>query len=853
MVRIFQLTMFTALLAAPAAGAVIGEPKKAYPDRPDDVAREHVVEVTAARHEYGIQFAGTVDGRMTRSPIGYAAFAQGWQPNRSVLIENLGTTDLQNPRLVVNGRGDWRTLASIVAGATRGWTSDADRARAIWEFVRRQRFHACTWDNECNDAVKALNVYGYTLCGNQALVLSDLWKAAGLKTRRGYPVGHCVGEAFYDERFHLLDSDEHVICLLRDNQTIASEEDIVRDHDLVKRTHTYGIGSGDSRRTDEFSASLYGYEGKREGEFGLSTQHAMDLVLRPGEAIEFRWDHVGKQYTAGLPRVEGQPGHDGLGDLLAGWGAVAYDNLRNGRLRYRPDLAVDAAQRGVQSCDNVTWDRAAARLRPTTADQPAQITWRFASPYVFVGGRASAAVELGPQANAEWRYSTDGKNWTTAATADGTKTALAATLDEWISPRKSPTYGFLVQLHVRGPVSVADVSFEHDIQTSALGLPELTVGENRVVYADDSAGQRRVRITHRWLERTAWHPPKPPAAAMAPADGAVVEGTRVRFAWSAANDPDGDAIVDYHFELSAHPDMRWPLSPNFEKQISLTPSRGKTEWTVPYVGLLNPDTTYHWRVRALDATGVWGPWSRTFSFQTRAPGVPLDLQLTPDDRGGLTLTWRANPQGRQPVSFKVYGSDEQGFTVSDAEYEVFRGKGFVSSFEEYDAKPSDAPDANMGKTPASLLARTSELRLRVVGPDLTEPNANKAFYRVAALDSAGNESGPSDYVEVPRPYVFSQSPPARVGVAYQYQPSAIRSLGDLRCRANKNSSYNAAYWDRDELTFEAVQLPDALSLDAKAGLIHGSFTAAGEFSIAFKVTTHRGQTATVTQTVKVTE
>jgi len=299
--------------------------------------------------------------------------------------------------------------------------------------------------------------------------------------------------------------------------------------------------------------------------------------------------------------------------------------------------------------------------------------------------------------------------------------------------------------------------------------------------------------------------------------------------------------------------MRWPLSPNFEKQISLTPSRGKTEWTVPYVGLLNPDTTYHWRVRALDATGVWGPWSRTFSFQTRAPGVPLDLQLTPDDRGGLTLTWRANPQVRQPVSFKVYGSDEQGFTVSDAEYEVFRGKGFVSSFEEYDAKPSDAPDANMGKTPASLLARTSELRLRVVGPDLTEPNANKAFYRVAALDSAGNESGPSDYVEVPRPYVFSQSPPARVGVAYQYQPSAIRSLGDLRCRANKNSSYNAAYWDRDELTFEAVQLPDALSLDAKAGLIHGSFTAAGEFSIAFKVTTHRGQTATVTQTVKVTE
>ena len=101
--------------------------------------------------------------------------------------------------------------------------------------------------------------------------------------------------------------------------------------------------------------------------------------------------------------------------------------------------------------------------------------------------------------------------------------ALAATLDEWISPRKSPTYGFLVQLHLGGPVSVADVSFEHDIQTSALGLPELTVGENRAVYADDSAGERRVRITHRWLARTAWHPPEAPAAATGQPDPALLQ------------------------------------------------------------------------------------------------------------------------------------------------------------------------------------------------------------------------------------------------------------------------------------------------------------------------------------------
>jgi len=274
---------------------------------------------------------------------------------------------------------------------------------------------------------------------------------------------------------------------------------------------------------------------------------------------------------------------------------------------------------------------------------------------------------------------------------------------------------------------------------------------------------------------------------------------------------------------------------------------------VPYAGLLNPGTTYYWRVRALDGTRVWGPWSRTFSFQCRAPGVPLDLQLVPDKQGGLTLTWRQNPLDRAPAAYKVYGSDEQGFSASDTEYLVLRGKGFVRSFEEYAVKPANAPDSNMVKTPANLLARTSATRLRVVGPELHEPNANKAFYRVVAVDSQDNESGPSDYVEVLRPYVCSQPPPARVGVPFQYQPAVIRSIGDLRCRANQASSYNAAFWDREELTFQAVQLPEGLTLDPQTGLIQGKFTAAGEVSLAFKITTSTGRTATVTQTVRVAQ
>ncbi len=842
-------------VTARATGAVVGPPKRAYEDLPGDQRRARVEEIRQSPHAYEIQFRGTVDGTMTRGPIGYAAYRQGWQPNRSVLIENVGEADVASPWILVNGKRKWRSLAEVVAEATRGYTSPADKARILWERHRRRRFHACTWDAECSDLIKVLNVYGYTLCGNEAQIVNDLWKAAGLTTRRGHPIGHSVTEVRYGGAWHLLDSDEHVICLQRDNRTIAACADIVRDHDLVKRTHTYGILRHEGRRTDEFSASLYSYEGKRQGGWGTRARHTMSLTLRPGESLELRWDHVGKQYTAGKALKKGQRKVDGLGDLLAGWGRTAYDHLRNGKLRYRPDLSRPTARRGVEAAANARFDAASASIRPADGGKPATVTWRFASPYVFVGGKARAAVRLGAKASAEWRYSPDRKAWQTIASLNKPGAhPLVAALDDIVSPRGKPTYGFWLQLALRGDAAANDSAFEHDIQTSLLGLPELEVGTNRIVYSDASQGERRIRITHRWLERTAWHPPHAPAEALAPKDGAVVRGSRVAFRWSPAPDPDGDPIRDYHFELSEHADLRWPLSPNFEKLTSHTPSKGKPEWTIPAAGLLNPNTTYYWRVRAQDAAGVWGPWSRTFRFRIQAPGVPLGLKLVPRGKTGFVLHWRPNPQGEPPVAYKVYGSDERGFTASDTEHLVFRGKGFVKSMEEFEKKPAKAPDAGRVKTPANLIARVTATSLQVVGPGLTQANTNRAFYRVVAVDAAGTESCPSDYAAVPRPFVSpAPSLTARVGQPYRYQPRAIRSTGDLRCRRSKRSSYNAAFWDREVHAFTAIRLPAGLALDPQTGLIAGRPTKPGVADVAFKVADQFGKSQTLSHKLTVSE
>jgi len=539
-------------------GAHQGPPKVKLDSIDGDHEKKHEEIITSSSRTYRVKMAGNVDGVMTRMPISYGAYHQGWQPNRFMRLENLGDTDVVNPWITVNGKRNWRTLNDIAEEATAGCTTERDKARAVWEFQRNHRFHATTWDKESNDAVKVYNIYGYTLCGNDAQVISDLWRAAGLKTRRGYPVGHVVAEAFYDGEYHLLDGDEHAIYLRRNNETIASEAEVVRDHDLVKRTHTYGIDRGDSRATDEFSASLYGYEGKRKGEHGGRSKHTMAYTLRPGESMEWRWNHIGKQYTAGTKAPDGKWRKDGEGDLAV-WGERAYDNMRNGVMRYVPNLEDSIYRKGVKSESNiaVVWeDGIRPAIHPYKTGEPARVIWRIASAYVIVGGKIQARFHRsGSEDLLRVKLSGDGKKWETLWRAQATGDFnQEMTFDDKLSPRGFPQYEYFLQVEMeagieKGDVGIESIEFITEVQMSLLGLPELELGENQVRYTDETEEPRRIRITHSWVERTAWSRPSAPHP-MVPANGATVEGTLVRFRWGPPVNSDSSEVADYHFQLS---------------------------------------------------------------------------------------------------------------------------------------------------------------------------------------------------------------------------------------------------------------------------------------------------------------
>ncbi len=751
--------------------------------QPGDVPRRHVEEVTEAAHKYAVVQGGTVDGTNCRGPMGCGinregAIEQTWQSNRAVRMENVGDTDVVNPWLS-NGRNNFRSLDEIVASAVTADMSDREKAMALWFQQIQHRFHRSGDGTELGDPVRVFNVYGHNPCGCDACMMGGLWHRAGLKSAPVRLISHAIAQVFYEGAWHVMDGDLDCIFLLRDNQTLASDRDLARDHDLVKRSHAYGILLGDNRAFSEGYAAMFVSEAEIKGQRRCKEDTTMDMVLRPGEALIWRWGHLSP------PKYmwnRDQPNYP--------------DTVNNGLWEYRPDFTKDTWKKGAAVVENIGSgpDGLAAE-----AGKTGTIVWEMKTPYVFVGGHMDSQGS-----GAEFSLSFDGKAW---------QDVTAGSLDGLFPSTGKARYQYRLRCRLSGEARLKGLAVVNDLQMALLAMPELHVGQNALAYADGAKGPRKVRITHEWAERSSTHPPAAPASATNPPDGGQVDGTDVVFQWSPATDADGDAITDYHFELSQRQDMKFPLSMDFYKLISRTADKGKARYALPGPGLLNPDTKYYWHVRAKDAQGVWGPWSRTWSFTPRGPACPLGVALEYDQAMGTgTLLWKPNTVGSRPAAYRVYGSDEKGFSASDEAYAVAVGinKELKNPF------------------PANFIAQTAGTQLVVMGP-AAPAGGNRPFYRVVAVDEKGKRSGSSDYATAPRPVIYSQPIcTARTGAEYRYQVLATRSLGDLRIQGAETRSF----WDVEKPRFSLQQGPKWLRIDEVTGVLTGRPDAAGKVEVA---------------------
>ncbi|MCD4830179.1 MAG: Ig domain-containing protein [Anaerohalosphaeraceae bacterium] len=759
----------------------------------------------ASPQEYTITMGGTVDMDHGISH-GHSYWDIGWQPNESLIIENIGSVPVENAKVIINERGNWYSFEEILDEILATARSDQEKIYLIWQFVRSNRHHdlpvhEVTFAEELHDPVKYLTSYSAGICDDTGSVGASLFQAAGLTEQEpftGAYHGHIMCEVFNQGHFQFMDINLHAFYLDRENEFPVSGATIARDHDLIHREAHRHESTSDIWKFSRKTAALYGRDDRRTTR--LTRGYQIRVNLRPGERIEYRWDNIGKWSTDR--------------EYARKW-------VGNSRKIYEPLL--DAPNAGATEAENISLIKLNGQAAVTADNNEASLTYRMNSSFVFCGGWINAVFELADVNDKViievWAQDNKGKGKTEPVVlwqSSGAGTQLAGfEIDSAIDPTHGrPEYEFFVRVRLnsnsgKGGAALAHLAIRGDIMVSPIFLPRLKLGENKVVYSDDSPAERKVRITHNWRETTAAKPLTPPILTY-PADKSMNRDEILTYKWQPVENAKA-----YHFQVSRDKDFRWPY------RSSLDLYREIAEHIVPFLGIYSPDTTYFWRVRTKNDKDIWGDWSKPSTFTWAGPRIPLEVKLT--ERNGLTtLSWQPNPRGEKPVAYEIYASDIKGFSLSKASYDAY----------------------GLGKVPGNFLGKTTDNEILVTGHlDVNNPpagvtnpeNLNRCYYRVVAVDKHGTRSGPSNFAEMRHPYIYTKPiTTAKIGELYSYQPLSISSLGDLQRFYSKPGK---KFWEREHLKFYIEQGPEWLKIDSDSGLLTGTppAIAAGDHYIRLRV------------------
>ena len=290
------------------------------------------------------------------------------QPENLYLrIENVGTTNIVRPKIVVNGRPDWSTMDAILAEIIEPGMTDDEKARAIWQFARQARYHwwPPTVRPDIHDPVKLFGTYGYGFCDDVASAMAAMFDRVGLLSRI-WNIGqgeHTVSEAYYNGDWHLLDADRDGLYLERDNRTVASVQDVLNEPYLIERAPSSVDLSSMYARTPKDSWFW--------GEYGYETGHEISLTLRPREALILTWQGNGLYHNDTSWQDVGSPPEYANGQILSQF--IPADSA------YRQWIFEEVNVRSYAD------DSLQPLLSPLSANVPGELVYKVSSPYPIVG------------------------------------------------------------------------------------------------------------------------------------------------------------------------------------------------------------------------------------------------------------------------------------------------------------------------------------------------------------------------------------------------------------------------------------------------------------------------------------
>jgi len=191
----------------------------------------------------------------------------------SLLLVAFGTPAVlaAQPAMVANVKvlsdpvRDVSSLEAWRASWIRPEMSDKDKALAIWECMVAHQYQDAppleflNHENVVQDALKMMNVYGYSFCGVAANEIASLARYVGLKARISTINTHVVPEVWWDDGWHMLDASLINFFVVKDQPADAI------NGRFSKALSNYAVPNGRIASVEEVLAAVKGWYDQNPG------------------------------------------------------------------------------------------------------------------------------------------------------------------------------------------------------------------------------------------------------------------------------------------------------------------------------------------------------------------------------------------------------------------------------------------------------------------------------------------------------------------------------------------------------------------------------------------------------------
>jgi hypothetical protein len=756
----------------------------------------------------------------------------------AVRIRNTGEDPIVNPRLTLNGFQMPLTTKELMFTIIGDAPDALDRILRVFYTMTRYVTH---YEMPNADPIHPLGFflnYCYGVCFDQMGIQAGLWEVMGFPWRFADPMNHATAEVEHPQqkKMMLLDTDFNAYYLRHDNWSIASAQDVREDPMLVLRsTHEReyhrspwqeGDPIVDMWGSSEKMAALYAIRPSRplnKTRSGPYLNEKLTIVLRPGES--YGWHSDRNQYHESLK--ENPPIMNVSRQLT--WET----DLDLSKPHHRWFLKGKKTQKSNNGSQQATLDHR----------QSWQIPYRLLFPVLGM----NLSLKLDPDSPNQMRKDATVVRIVlkTPAKSVGEDVPLeklvdhSYSLDSLLYKLPYPVRDVEVIISIKSPgknsgrsLNVKGLQIRLLCQSTAFACRSLQMGQNQIIYTDAS-GKRDVRIE---IET---HPETVPLphfseSVFSPGNGEGIAESALQFLWPAV--PENDGAVGYQWQVSAHQDMRYPLSPTFERLLNgtfLRHENGNVIFELPWRGMLPVGRELYWRVRPYDRKNLAGDWSPVKSFKIRGPGVPQNVRLVTKN-GNNILMWDRNPQGTAPVKYEIHTSSLEGFMPTDKRHRILgMSSSEVMKYQWTDVYASDWP-----VVPPTLLTTTDQREWIVFdenGPRKILPSKLGAHYRIIAIDAEKSRSCPSPQIHLPHPRIVSPLKVILSPGVVRWQVPVISSLGRVLAT---DPGYRLGLWEKPTLRYSLLDAPKGdkdWAIDQETGVIHGKLARGQAVSLTVQV------------------